>query len=468
MKILFEALKSDGHDVVYWIGENGGGHMVPEGAIFHDHYEAWDGKPAQAFARNRCTPPSLADLHNQRELESLVLTMMNKRYDQSPTDERKQIYFDMLAYWREVLEVSKPEAVIFTTVPHSVYDYILYSLASTLGLRTLMFEDSWVAGRLIWFKDYRKGSEEFARKLELNSRAEVNVDDLHIELQKYYRSQTGQSPIKPAYMVAQESKGTGLALLRHRIRAATKAVISGQLPSLAFSYMKRTFGENLRKEYSKLVVTPDLKTKFVYFPLGFQPERTTSPQGGDYCDQILVAQTLAAALPSDWKIYIKEHPSQWWLRTKTSYSSSRYKGYYKRLAQISNVYLVPIDTSSHELIARAQTVATVTGTAGWEALFRFKKPLIFGFPWYLPVPHMFKVKGVDDCKKAFAELERSPYISEIDLLRVLKSFEESSMAGYVGMIRDYLDKVTNDVPVTAMDSYNKIARIMCSELREPI
>ena len=127
--------------------------------------------------------------------------------------------------------------------------------------------------------------------------------------------------------------------------------------------------------------------------------------------------------------------------------------------------LVPIDTDSHQLIAACRTVATVTGTAGWEALFRLKKPLIFGYPWYMPTPLLHRVASVDDCIAAFSEVQQEPHFKRGELLRLLKSFEESTVRSYVAPLRDQTGKVFYDDAVTPEENMRIVAKRVCEELK---
>src|SRR3989338_4409048 len=387
VKIILDELQSAGHEIVYWVGEHPVAHLTPKGCIFHDHYDAWDAKPAQAYAKEAFPPPPAKLIASLYETESLMLTMMNKHYDKAPVDERKQIYYDMLGYWGEVLEKVKPDAVVFNDIPHSIYTNIIHDLARMRGIPTLSYEDTLTACRLMWYWDYWKGSEGLRAALERLRNAPVTVGDLGEEMQEYWREHTGDKwRAVPLQVLLLPNTDKGWGLIRHRIRIARGTILTGRFFSLAWEYIRRIAAANLKKEYGCVVKQIDWNVPFVYFPLHFQPERTTSPQGGIYHHQILVAETLAAALPDGWELFIKEHPSQWKLRGKLRYSSARYRGYYERLARIPRVRVVPITTSSFDLTEKSQAVAVVTGTVGWEALLRGKCPLVFGFPWSRDFP----------------------------------------------------------------------------------
>jgi hypothetical protein len=47
-----------------------------------------------------------------------------------------------------------------------------------------------------------------------------------------------------------------------------------------------------------------------------------------------------------------------------------------------NVVLISDDVDTNKLICNSVFVATITGTAGWEALVSGKQALVFGHAWY--------------------------------------------------------------------------------------
>src|SRR3990167_10389371 len=255
------------------------------------------------------------------------------------------------------------------------------------ALPTPCFEDTYVGPRLLFYNDFWKGSDELRAAIRRASNA---ASDLPADLQEYFE-RFSRTDAQPFYMAQQKAVGSGWGLFFHRAAIARAGLLSGETLVLAWRFLKRLFEDNLAQEYGEVESKSKISGSYVYFPLNMQPERSTSPQGGVFQDQILVAETVAAALPEGWTLVIKEHPSQWWLRGKTRYSSARYRGYYQRLAKIPRVRLVPIRASSFELTKRSKTVATITGTAGWEALARGKMPLVFGYPWYRDCGGVFRV-----------------------------------------------------------------------------
>lgn len=431
-KIIIDALVDDGHEIAYWVNERGSEQYAPAGTIVHDFYDAWDGKPAPALAEEMFEPLIAADIDQHYRLESIILTMMNKHYDSAPVDERKQMYYDMFVYWRGVLDRMQPDAIVYELIPHSIYTYILYELARARGIKTIMFEDTTFLGRCIHYKDFWSGSDELRVALRKNLEKGVTVEDLGEEIREYWHAQVEERDRTAVwYMQEQKKAVTGQGLLQIRLRALGRSLKEGTVFSLVFLFIARKFQKNLRSEYTSVMRAGDFTRPFVYFPLSFQPERTTSPQGGVYNDQILAAQTVAAALPPGWELYIKEHPSQWLIRTKTRYSSARFRGYYERLAQIPRVRVIPIDTNTYRLTEESQTVAVITGTAGWEALLRGKSALVFGLPWYRDCSGLYPVASVADCKAAFKNIASGARATKQELLAYFKSFEETSIRTHI-------------------------------------
>ena len=430
MKILINTLTGAGHTITYWVGEWGAQQYTPEGTIFHDHYEAWKGQPSHDINPYDFPPPSAALIKSLRDVESVTLTMMDKGFDGICVDERRSIYYDMMRYWHGVLERDTPEAIVFCAVPHTVYNYVLYHLAKRKGIPTLMFEQTWVEDRILRYWDYREGNRELQIALKKNAHLPVKSIKLPEDLQKYLERQRTGDPT-PWYMTGQHKLNSFWRKFRVRTRAAIGGVMRRTIILDAWGFARKHFGPNLVREYSRITQQPVWDTPYVYVPLAFQPERTSSPQAGIFVDQLLMVETVASALPEGWRLMVKEHPSQWLLRGGINYTCVRYPGYYEHLAKIPKVTVVPTTTDTYQLIEGCQAVALATGTAGWEGLIRGKPVLNFGYSWYRDAAGVLRVNSPESCREALLRVKGGYTADPDDALRFLKSLDEVSYREYV-------------------------------------
>ena len=427
MRGIFDALQKEGHEIVYWVGGYGTEHLAPQGVPFHDHFEAWAALPSKDLERQHIEPASTRLIDSMAHLESHILTMMNKRYNKAGVDERKHVYFTMLAYWNYVIERYKPDCVVYNVVPHSIYGNIVYEMAQKRGIKTLCFEDTWIGTHTLMFKNFWTGSDELRAELKKLEHKSVSENDLCEGLRDYWKTQMSpKDRLPPEYMVQQKKILKGWGRFVTRLKVAQRILLNGKLPYILVDFIARRFRRNLTHEYAEVVKKPDWNVPFVYFPLNFQPERTSSPQAGVFADMLLVAETLAFALPAGWELWVKEHPSQWMLRS-TRFSSVRYPGYYHRLAKIPNVRILPIDTDSFTLTDEASAVAVTTGTAGWEALLAGKRPLMFGIPWWRDCPGVFPVHDAASCRRAIEEVKNGAHAAKEDMLRYLIALDKVSI-----------------------------------------
>ena len=145
----------------------------------------------------------------------------------------------------------------------------------------------------------------------------------------------------------------------------------------------------------------DLATlgKFVYFPLQYEPEENVHVLGDNYRNQLDAVIALHQALPEGWSLAIKENPMQTW--------QHRGVPYHLRLRDLDRVKFIHSSTPSLALINAACLVATITGTAGYEALLAGKPCVYFGNPWYKGLPGTVQfVEGIDLSLCATTEIEQ--------------------------------------------------------------
>lgn len=437
------ALQERGHEILYWVGHMGEGDGLDKisGAVLHGHYAAWAGNPPDSM-RAMMLPPSEALIKEFAPIENIVLHMMAKRFDGRPVDDRRHLYFRMLGYWHAVIEKYRPGAIIFPTVPHTVYNYIIYEIARRRNIKTVMFEDTWVSDRLLTYQDFREGSRELREALARNHGKDFRIEELSDDLRDYYQKQVSpESEVPPVYLAHWKKTYSGIHGFMRKLEFVPGSLKDWSIFRKTCRYLTKRIRPNLRREYTRLARRPDFSLPFVYFPLSYQPERTTSPQGDVFVDQILAAEMLAASLPNGWQLYVKEHPYQWWARTGITYSSVRYPKYYESIATLPNARLIPIETNSFHLTNKSRAVAVVTGTAGWEGLMRSKAALVFGYPWYRDCPGVLRVNSVETCREALMKIGAGFAPKPQDIINYLKSFDEATIHGYIERFVDRQSKL---------------------------
>ncbi len=287
---------------------------------------------------------------------------------------RRSLYLQHVAYAYGLLVDGGYEAVVFSEIPHHPFAYVLHSVALLLELDVRFFaqfqvKDSYVVASAIPEMFQAFGSEltrmqNAGEREELQEQTRAEVARRSGEHQPFYMGTSDLTPSRRLYMW---SKRFFRADDRLRIIRTVRN-------ALAYRSARRP--------------EPTTGEPFIYFPLHLQPEATTSPMGGAYVDQYLALETLVRALPQGWKIVIKENPVQKFAK--------RDLGFYEHLGSLDSVHLVSRKIDTFGLIERCKVIATITGTAGWEALFKGKPAVVFGHAFYRDAPGVIAVESVED------------------------------------------------------------------------
>jgi hypothetical protein len=292
------------------------------------------------------------------------------------------ILTDVIA--RRMIEERITHAVFFMA-PHLGYDTVIYQVAKSLGIKTLVLNQQSL------FNDRYFSSSSIEDWGHLNAEA-VDYPPIHLERGElpdlFFMDKKWQEPGRTGRMSMAALVNFFAYVVRHEPRKLLNlnglwktlqriSRIYGTLPEWRDPFAK-FFHTNALAYFEHLAEyengTVDLEKPFVYIPLHNQPEMSASTLGGRYRDQVLMIEAVARSVPDDWTIYVKENPRQG--------AYARGPLYFHRLNRLPNVQLVPSDTSSQALVAKSKLVATVAGTAGWEALLLGIPVITFGGAWY--------------------------------------------------------------------------------------
>lgn len=464
-KEVAKKLVQNGVEIAYWTGKKQHFKNAREekeyfpNTIFHGVYEALNAVPAEEVKNLKLEFPPKEIVEAMSKIQIQVLSMISRiDFEGLGHEQKVDIFYQYVIYWYGVLNYFRPEAIIFTDVPHLGFSYIIYCLAVEMGIKTVMYRFmKGLPGRLFFFDDFKEMKslkKAYARAIADG----IVYGDLGDEMKAYVQAATNGNKknalkfadhidklIKQGNKIPRPLVNLNTAIinirqgiffqvlrkyffsLRHKreVLALAEKKYSGiKIWNLHRKWKK--IKAVYRKEYEKFQVEIDLERKYVYVPLHLQPECNTNPMGGIYDDQILMARAISASLPDDWLIYIKENPMQW-LHYQGNFG--RYSGYYRTLNNIPNVRLVDTNTSTFKLIENAQAVATLTGSAGLEALIRFKPVLMFGYAWYMDCDGVIKVDDIKTCKAAINNLLEGYIPNENKVCAFLYAVEQTTIIG---------------------------------------
>ena len=252
---LISALKDAGHEVVYWVGGGDDRKIKIPGTIVHTHNAARNGLPAPGIDTSKFYPPEEALIKQLYETESLVLTMMNKRFDWMCVDERKHTYYNTLQYLNGVMNQYCPNVVIFSVVPHAPFSYIIYGLARLMNIKIILFDTISRVGvpdsdRILMSLGSWESSSPLLEALEKNKGKNFSLEDLSKDLQQYYKLHTANYSGDPTPLCIKEDKDkySGFRLAALKAKMVAGSIKDFTIFEKTLAYIQKLFRKNIKQE----------------------------------------------------------------------------------------------------------------------------------------------------------------------------------------------------------------------------
>ena len=415
-----------GYQPVYWIGSPDEDPSLLDvtkefpDVIFHSSIDAWKGRFPKEIQDRAVESYIDVDFLKRHAHEELQAIKMMDRMDQDQHSfnfmERQRHFRNMIKSWSAGIEILKPDLVVSQDIPHRLYDYVLNMICKEKGIPFMMLNHTQFLGRFYASRDdFFSIKDKFVIDWKSYEKVENVKNNIPSDiLSAYEKINKEYNDAIPDYMVKQfdsqkKSDGFGFMIKRWVRKFATvyRPYLFGKPAGVQIighcAYDKRAdqkyeesegniyqhermllkvnkYKKELKSTYESLTSSPDYKEKYVVHFLHYQPEGTTCPGGDIFVDQRLCIELLLKYLPSDYKIYVKEHPSQF-MRYMIGHAG-RMRDLYDDLIKNNRVKLISTNIDSFELIKYAQAVGTITGTVGWEAIVRKKPVIAFGNCWY--------------------------------------------------------------------------------------
>jgi hypothetical protein len=383
---------------------------------------------------------------NKPFFERLMIKTFDMMNRQDPLgrysfEARKQVFYALVLYSINLIENKKPDFALFSEAAHSPAQFILRRLCSLKNITAIEFSSGPSVFPVI------------TPKID-GVRGAAGKDDLTVEKEKIasWIGNLGQDYAKaaPKYTIKKDRnpiKYFAKLIFKYCKESVRKAFSPNVNPTYMikncvdgcqamsryeWKLKKRLLGKETRIRHSYYDYVQKIDTrnqKFVYFPLHYQPERTTNPEGGEYYDQFQALAKLRALLDDDVGIYIKEHPAQFW--PNRNGGCARNEDYYRNLNSIGGICFVDTAHDAFELIDNSLLVATITGTVGVESIARGKPVLVFGDPWYKGIPGSVHIDEIDSAEKLDRVISTPSKVGNEDLVEFCHKIFSTSIYGAI-------------------------------------
>jgi hypothetical protein len=350
------------------------------------------------FGKVTATPAEWA-LSEAEILQFLERFSREKRSQGLDCHEQMHVAKSYFAWFLNLLRTKNVNHVLFELIPLTGLDFVLYLAAKRLDIATTCCFPSLFPNRFFvchTIEDFGCFSElSGGNKGDLPEFIWGFEQDLFYMRDTKFRSRYG----KPWPRFIRE-------MWRHGFRQSSKPQrLSGVVESL----LKGLDFQNHYKDFATASSSLDLDVPFVYFPLHLQPELTTAALGGVFNDQLDALERLANIIPENWLIYAKENPKQG--------CEQRGPEFFHRIKAMAKVRYLAKETNTVSLLKHCRFVATVTGTAGWEAILGGKPCLVFGLAWYASMPGVIRYSATTSIDEILShQPTRADKIKHLELI----------------------------------------------------
>ena len=360
-------------------------------------------------------------LQSMTECESLYFSSLDRCAAKKISfNHAKTLFSNLLIFYKSFFDQEEEIShVFFQTTPHFPVDIVLFYVAKYFGKKTIIlsrtdFNNKYFF-RADWSEEHDFSSSKFVYKNEVKlSEQQLNKDSKFVE----YSKELNNKAIKNTRSnIAVYIKGVFIILKRSITFYLTRKRISPFYLNHKITWIEiffllwRRYIQFLIESftYKKFSKSPTLDTQYIYFPLHFEPERSTVPEGNYFCDQLKALELLRETIPSNFLLYVKEHPRQFHPHSISDLKKLHLNRveFYKKINAFKNTVLIDIAVESEELIKHAQVVVTITGSSGWQAIKQNKPAFIFGKPWYTFFENCFLIEKKEDVDNALKKINKN-------------------------------------------------------------
>ena len=322
-----------------------------------------------------------------------ILNKYNEYYDFS-NNQIQSILENECKLFEMILDEIKPNYFITTETtlqPHNLF----YEICKKRGIKILMLNHAnW---KKLCYISQERHKIDFKNEIK-----KINDDSIKLEYtQKLFEESRVSKHHKIFHKKIRKSK---ISL----IKAALKYIFSSENNSKThYTYFGRNklkvlykeCQDNIKKNKRKKFIDKNFfqqisnDEKFIYLPLHQEPERSLLIAAPKFSDQLLTIKQISENLPKNYKLYVKEHPTQGPARNWRRIS------FYNEIIKLENVKLFHPEFDSKSLLKDCELVISVGGTSSFEAAFFGKPSIIFADLGYSLIPSITKLNSYSELKQ---------------------------------------------------------------------
>ena len=329
-------------------------------------------------------------------------------------EEILSIFEQECKFFENVLDEVKPNFLIIkTTDLHR--NHLLAEICRSSGIKILMLS----ASRLGFRSAISSQSDKIDYELDEKSENKIEIhsfDHLKEYLKKYNKFQQAKEIDSGGMNISFPKKiNQGLRWMGETFDDEYKQDYVHYGVS-RYSAVKEYFSVMLKGKRRKFFIDKHSfykiisDEKFVFFPLQVQPERNVDIDAPFYANQIEVVTSIAKAMPVDYNLFVKEHPSM-------RFRHWREINDYKEILALPNVKLINPSTKPDEFLENCELVITIAGSGGLEAMLYKKPAIVFVDTIYASLPSVHRLTNLEDLPNVIREsLKTEVKLSDVNIL----------------------------------------------------
>ncbi len=287
------------------------------------------------------------------------------------------------SYFSNFLIEKKIDIIIFANCPHQGIDIALWYAGKQRNLETVFF---WQVPLFYSLTKTDDINGKFLFSSSIEDHDLICKDKIFKSLKKKVNLNENYRKLSIAFVSSQKKKNLSFYEFIRTLKFYTLFRKYSLKNFIRHLFALLILKKSVRKHFlylKNLISSISIKTEdelnyskpYIYFPLHWQPEMTTSILGGKFTeisDAILLLAKYAEERGIN--ILVKENPRQ------THFQ--RGGNFFRRLNKSKNVKFVSTSIGAESLISNSCGIATITGSTALEAIFSSKHSFVFGNPWF--------------------------------------------------------------------------------------